>query len=79
MLLNGHALFWNLSGVVLTQLKLSPDSEIWRSLVFTTILSTFSTLIELPFSVYYTFWLEERHGFNKQVCYNAALSLNYLN
>jgi hypothetical protein len=21
----------------------------------------------MPFTIYYTFWLEERHGFNKQV------------
>ncbi len=36
-------------------------------MVFTVILSTFSTLVDMPFTIYYTFWLEERHGFNKQV------------
>jgi ABC-type sulfate transport system permease component len=67
ILLNGHAYFWNLSRSALLALSLPADSEIVRSMVFTVILSTFSTLVDMPFTVYYTFWLEERHGFNKQV------------
>ena len=67
ILLNGHAYFWNLSRLALLALSLPADSEIVRSMVFTVILSTFSTLVDMPFTVYYTFWLEERHGFNKQV------------
>lgn len=67
ILLNGHAYFWNLSRSVLLASGLSADSEIIRSMVFTVILSTFSTLVDMPFTIYYTFWLEERHGFNKQV------------
>jgi hypothetical protein len=67
ILLNGHAFFWGLAGSTLTALKLSADSEIMQSMSFTFILSVFSTLVDLPFTIYYTFWLEERHGFNKQV------------
>ena len=67
ILLNGHAYFWNLSRSALLALGLSADSEIIRSMVFTVILSTFSTVVDMPFTIYYTFWLEERHGFNKQV------------
>lgn len=66
ILLNGHAYFWNLSHSVLLALNLPPDNEIVRSMVFTVILSSFSTLVDMPFTIYYTFWLEERHGFNKQ-------------
>jgi len=48
--------------------------------------STIHTLIDLPFTIYYTFWLEERHGFNKQVfsshfaaeCYLHNFSLLFL-
>lgn len=35
-------------------------------MAFTLILSVFSTIIDLPFTIYYTFWLEEGYGFNKQ-------------
>lgn len=64
--MNGHAFFWGVAGSVLGALNLDSESEIQRSLAFTLILSVFSTIIDLPFTVYYTFWLEERHGFNKQ-------------
>ena len=67
MLKNGYAYFWSLSAVLLTSLNLSPDSEIQRSMAFVVVISIFSTIIDMPFVIYYTFWLEERHGFNKQV------------
>lgn len=76
MLLNGHAFFWALSGSFLAALNLSPSSEIQRSMAFTLIISTFSTVVDLPFTIYYTFWLEERHGFNKQVCLSLTGFLN---
>lgn len=65
-MLNGHAFFWELAGSLLKTANMNSESEIMRSMAFTLILSVFSTIIDLPFSVYYTFWLEERHGFNKQ-------------
>lgn len=35
-------------------------------MTFTMLVSLFSMITDMPFTVYYTFWLEERHGFNKQ-------------
>jgi len=64
--LNGHSYFWDLTGTLLTSLNMSTDHEILRSLAFMVTVSTIHTLIDLPFTIYYTFWLEERHGFNKQ-------------
>ena len=42
------------------------DSEIYRSMMFLLIFNLFSTVINLPFSIYGTFVLEEKHGFNQQ-------------
>lgn len=42
------------------------SNEIVQSIVFTFITSVVSTLLGLPFSIYSTFVIEERHGFNKQ-------------
>jgi STE24 endopeptidase len=42
------------------------DSELYRSMMFLFIFNLFSTVINLPFSVYGTFVLEEKHGFNQQ-------------
>jgi STE24 endopeptidase len=41
--------------------------QITQSLVFTLVGFIFSTITSLPFSIYSTFVIEERHGFNKQV------------
>ena len=41
--------------------------QITQSLVFTVLSSVFSAVVSLPFNVYSTFVIEERHGFNKQV------------
>eukprot|EP00271_Cylindrocystis_brebissonii_P008098 TRINITY_DN22126_c0_g1_i1.p1 TRINITY_DN22126_c0_g1~~TRINITY_DN22126_c0_g1_i1.p1 ORF type:complete len:477 (+),score=81.72 TRINITY_DN22126_c0_g1_i1:124-1431(+) len=42
------------------------ESELAHSLAFLTALHVFSLVMELPFSLYSTFVLEARHGFNKQ-------------
>lgn len=53
--------FWTLA------VKLSPwQNEIIYSCVWLLIVNTISTIIGLPFSIYHTFVLEERYGFNKQ-------------
>jgi len=63
----GYLFFWDLGGATLKELGYSPaDSEILQSLLFTFYMSIFSTITNLPFSVYSTFVLEEKHGFNKQ-------------
>merc|ERR1711972_183190 len=43
-----------------------PSDEIYRSIVFVFVSNIFSTIIGLPFSIYGTFVLEEKHGFNQQ-------------
>lgn len=42
------------------------ENEILRSLVFVFIFNVFNTVVGLPFSVYSTFVVEQRHGFNNQ-------------
>ena len=41
--------------------------QVKQTVVFLLMVLIYSTLIELPWAVYMTFVLEERHGFNKQV------------
>jgi STE24 endopeptidase len=41
-------------------------SEIAHSILFVTYFMIFSTVTSLPWTIYYTFVLEEKHGFNKQ-------------
>ncbi|XP_045467463.1 CAAX prenyl protease 1 homolog [Harmonia axyridis] len=53
--------FWDASVI------LSPyDNELAVSCVWFFILTSLSTLIDLPFTIYYTFVLEDKFGFNKQ-------------
>ena len=55
----GMKFFWDLAGGVATD-------ETYCSMVFVFYYNIFSLVIGIPFSVYSTFVLEERHGFNKQ-------------
>nr|CAD7569434.1 unnamed protein product [Timema californicum] len=63
----GLLYFWNISSVSLNKLGYTTYNEVLQSIMFVFIMNVFNTIISLPFSVYYTFVLEERHGFNKQV------------
>ncbi|KAJ3417494.1 CAAX prenyl protease 1 [Chytridiales sp. JEL 0842] len=56
---------WNLSQVALTQVGLTGQREILQSVVFVVITLVASMFINLPFSIYSTFVIEEKHGFNK--------------
>lgn len=56
---------WNLSSLTLLKLGI-PQGEIGQSLVFMLLAMLFSTVTSLPWSLYSTFVIEERHGFNKQ-------------
>lgn len=51
--------FWNLAG------RLASKSELLQTLVFATIGILFATIIELPSSIYSTFILEAKFGFNR--------------
>ncbi|KAG0068391.1 hypothetical protein BGZ89_004794 [Linnemannia elongata] len=58
---------WNVSGDVMFRLAgYNSEYEITQSIIFFVLLTVISTIISLPFSLYQTFVIEERHGFNKQ-------------
>ncbi|KAI7853631.1 peptidase family M48-domain-containing protein [Circinella umbellata] len=60
-------LLWDFSGRLLFEyLGYGPEYEISQSLVFIIIFSFISTITSLPFSLYSTFVIEQKHGFNKQ-------------
>jgi hypothetical protein len=62
-------LVWKWSAVPVAFLGLAAErtlvTEIARSVVFTVGFTIVQMLIKLPFSIYGTFYLEQRHGFNK--------------
>jgi len=58
---------WKFSeNVAVTYFGLTKEHEIVISLIFTGIVAFLETIIHLPFSLYSTFVIEEKHGFNKQ-------------
>ncbi|ORZ26199.1 peptidase family M48-domain-containing protein [Absidia repens] len=64
---DGMAWLWYTSGYLLeTYGGYGSEYQILQSLVFSILFSWFSTLTSLPFSLYSTFVVEEKHGFNKQ-------------
>ncbi|KAG8237529.1 hypothetical protein J437_LFUL016506 [Ladona fulva] len=66
ILLFGFLYFWNISRDILIRFGFQGNNEIIHSMVFGLLTNIYSTLISLPFGIYYTFVLEEKHGFNKQ-------------
>ena len=42
-------------------------TQVVQTVVFLLLVLTYSTIVDIPWSVYSTFVLEEKHGFNKQV------------
>lgn len=66
-LLLGYLPFmWTLSGSVLELLGLDASNEITRALMLLTLTTIRDTVANLPFALYSTFVIEQRHGFNKQ-------------
>lgn len=57
---------WKYSVSVLGGWGYSTEYEITASLLFIVLYSLYSTVTSLPFSLYSTFFIEEKHGFNKQ-------------
>ncbi|VVD00509.1 unnamed protein product [Leptidea sinapis] len=46
--------------------NIRPDQEIIVSCIFMALVTLFNFVVNMPFTVYATFVLEEKHGFNKQ-------------
>ena len=65
LLLYMMPVIWSLSGHTLRWAGYS--GEIRQSMVFMFYTSVVSTIVGLPWSLYGTFAVEQRHGFNKQV------------
>ncbi|XP_075975024.1 CAAX prenyl protease 1 homolog [Anticarsia gemmatalis] len=57
---------WFKSENIGAALNISPDREIIISCLFMTFVTFFNFVIIMPFTIYGTFVLEQKHGFNKQ-------------
>lgn len=66
LLLRALPFLWQKSEVVVANLGLDPHNEIIHTLICLAAVTFWSQLIDLPFSLYSTFVIEARHGFNKQ-------------
>uniref|UniRef100_A0A8C1XL97 CAAX prenyl protease n=2 Tax=Cyprinus carpio TaxID=7962 RepID=A0A8C1XL97_CYPCA len=67
LLLGGIPFLWKVSGILTARFGFGPEYEISQSLVFLMLATLFSALTGLPWSLYSTFVIEEKHGFNQQV------------
>ncbi|KAH0502007.1 CAAX prenyl protease 1-like protein [Microtus ochrogaster] len=67
LLFGGIPYLWRLSGRVCGSAGFGPEYEIIQSLVFLLLATLYSALTGLPWSLYNTFVIEEKHGFNHQV------------
>ncbi|XP_007574196.1 CAAX prenyl protease 1 homolog [Poecilia latipinna] len=66
LLLGGIPFLWHFAGSVTARFGFGPDYEIIQSLVFLTLATLFGAVTGLPWSLYSTFVIEEKHGFNQQ-------------
>uniref|UniRef100_A0A8C6Q8E9 CAAX prenyl protease n=2 Tax=Nannospalax galili TaxID=1026970 RepID=A0A8C6Q8E9_NANGA len=66
LLFGGIPYLWRLSGRFCGSAGFGPEYEITQSLVFLLLATLFSALTGLPWSLYNTFVIEEKHGFNHQ-------------
>jgi len=60
-----YAWAWSTAGTLITNFGYGPEYEILQSVAFVAVLVTVSFIPSLPVSIYQTFVLEEKHGFNK--------------
>ncbi|PSS11689.1 CAAX prenyl protease, partial [Actinidia chinensis var. chinensis] len=58
--------FWKRSGEFLVYIGVNTENEIVHTLAFLAGIMFWSQITDLPFSLYSTFVIEARHGFNKQ-------------
>ncbi|XP_068125047.1 CAAX prenyl protease 1 homolog [Hyperolius riggenbachi] len=66
LVLGGIPFLWNVSEQMLDHAGFTPEYEITHSLIFLLLATLFSALTGLPWSLYNTFVIEEKHGFNQQ-------------
>lgn len=66
LVLGGIPFLWGISGSVIARFGLGPEYEISQSLAFLMLATLFSAFTGLPWSLYNTFVIEEKHGFNQQ-------------
>lgn len=63
----GLVFLWNASGNILESFGyVGGKHEIKQTVIFALLGSLISTLLDLPWTIYNTFVIEQRHGFNKQ-------------
>jgi len=62
----GIPFLWAASETAIMHFGLDRSHEIKQSIAFVILATLFSTITSLPWSLYSTFVLEEKHGFNKQ-------------
>ncbi|KAG1683887.1 CAAX prenyl protease 1 [Nymphon striatum] len=68
LLYNMLPILWNYSGYLLLKYTgLESEHEVLQTIIFAVLGSVVSTILDLPWSIYSTFVIEERHGFNKQL------------
>ncbi|KAG7189102.1 hypothetical protein KM043_008678 [Ampulex compressa] len=58
--------FWEWSIQLAVYFGLNRENEILISAICMFIINVVSDTLNLPLNIYYTFWVEEKHGFNKQ-------------
>ncbi|XP_077587968.1 CAAX prenyl protease 1 homolog [Stigmatopora nigra] len=66
LLLGGIPFLWDLAGAGIKYFGFGSEYEITQSLVFLTLATLLTALTGLPWSLYNTFVIEEKHGFNQQ-------------
>ncbi|XP_064784679.1 CAAX prenyl protease 1 homolog [Oncorhynchus masou masou] len=66
LLFGGIPFVWKVAGTVTARFGLGPEYEIFQSLSFLILATLFSAFTGLPWSIYNTFVIEEKHGFNQQ-------------
>ncbi|XP_060114127.1 CAAX prenyl protease 1 homolog [Heteronotia binoei] len=66
LLCGGIPFLWSVSGEISQYTGFGPEYEITQSLVFLLLATLFSAVTGLPWSLYNTFVIEEKHGFNQQ-------------
>lgn len=66
LVLGGIPYLWNVATTTMQHFGYSSEYEISISIAFVLYSTLYSTVTSLPWSLYMTFVIEERHGFNKQ-------------